>query len=98
MTTRPALRTSAAPSRTVIRSSAPGRRSPDSADRLERLSDRLDALIRDVRLGATAQREHDRHVDEAEAIAAGIRAIFRQPTPPRPVHPPLGRELGGTWW
>ena len=71
----------------------PLRRRPDSpADRLDRLSDRLDRLIGDVRLGATSHRQHDAHVDEAEAIAAELRAVFRAPT--IAAHPPL-RQVGG---
>jgi hypothetical protein len=99
-----ALRTAAArTSAADFRSGAPatgrsGRRPPafSAADALERLSDRLDVLIRDVRLGTTSHRQHERNVDEAEAIGAELRAVFRQSTPPS--NPPLAIEGGRAWW
>lgn len=78
-----------------VRSAWSGRRPPQVADTLERLSTRLDYLIRDVRLGARSQREHDRHVDEAEAIATEIRGAFRTATSPQPAHPPLWQDGHG---
>jgi hypothetical protein len=99
MSTRPDLRPSAVASATVIRSDAGRRRSPThSADQLERLSARMDFLIRDVRLGAQSHREHERHVEEAEAIATGIRAAFREPTPVRQINAPLKIEPGKVWF
>lgn len=99
MSTRPDRRPAPPPSATVIRSDAGRRRTPaNSADQLERLSDRLDVLIRDVRIGSKSHREHERHVDEAEAIAAGLRATFREPTPAQPVNPPLWIEGGKAVW
>lgn len=86
MSTRPAPRTSAAP-RAVIRSGAGRRSTLTPADRLEQLSNRLDWLIRDVRAGASSHREVERLVGEGEAIADGIRAVFRESAPA--VNPPL---------
>jgi hypothetical protein len=99
MPTHSALPTRAAAASTTFRSSAARRRPQLSpAERLAQLSARLDILIRDVGIGPASHREHDRHVGEAEAIAAGIRAVFRAPTPARPVHPPLGLGVGKGWW
>jgi hypothetical protein len=70
----------------------------DSIARLTRLSDRLDALLRARTIGARSQREHDGHVAEAEAIAAGLRAVFREPTPARPANPPLKVGPGEAWY
>lgn len=70
------------------------RRHPVSV--LEKLSTRLDYLIRDVSAGATSVRQHDARVAEAEAIAAGIRAVFRGEG--KPVHPPLGTIAGTFVW
>lgn len=85
-----------------IRSGAT-RRPPDSATRLQRLSDRLDTLQRDVNAGpACSHREHERRVAEAEAIADELRGVFRAPTPAngcQSVHPPRfveRREDGST--
>jgi hypothetical protein len=64
---------------------------------LRRLSDRLDTLLRDVSVDARSQREHERRVDEAEAIAAELTAIFRKPAPAA-VHPPLWHEGGRAAW
>jgi hypothetical protein len=77
-----------------------GRRPPHSrsAETLEQLSSRLDVLIRDVGLGARSQREHDHLVDEAEAIATGIRAVFREPTRQDPSNPPLWQQGGKAIW
>lgn len=67
------------------------------ADRLDQLSDRLDLLIRDVRIGATSHRQHDTNVAEAEAIAAELRGVFRG-TGPKPVNPPLWLGHGKAIW
>lgn len=48
-------------------------------EQLQRLSARLDELMRDVSFGTTSHRQHERNVEEAEAIAAGIRGAFRCP-------------------
>lgn len=96
MSTRPASRLSAVARTSTIRSDAGRRRSPNPADALERMSGRLDELIRDVRLGARSHHEHDRHVGEAEAIGAGIRVVFREPA--QPSNPPLAQKGGRAWW
>ncbi|MEA3042991.1 MAG: hypothetical protein QOH47_829 [Sphingomonadales bacterium] len=100
MSTHHALRAGAtgacqgAAARTPFRSEPVSRRPTDSPDRLERLSDRLDVLIRDVRSGfATSHREYEARVAEAEAIADGLRAVFCAPTPTGPVNAPLKIEL-----
>lgn len=59
------------------------------AARLARLSDRFDRLIRDYEAGPRSHREHERLVDEAEAIASGIRAEFRGQVSPQPKAAPL---------
>lgn len=98
-----ALRTAAART-AVIRSGSEaktlsGRRPQlSTADQLERLSARLDELIRDVRLGATSHRQHERNVDEGEAIADGIRAVFRAATPAALHNPPLWQQGGRAIW
>jgi len=56
------------------------RRQDSPTDKLQRLSSRLDVLIRDVSIGARSHREHEQHVEEAEAIGAELRAVFRLPT------------------
>ena len=84
----------------AARASGPARRRhPDSLARLTRLSDRLDALLRDVSTGpATSHRELERRTAEAEDIAGGLRAVFREPTPARPINPPLAVTPGGAWF
>ena len=47
------------------------------ACQLDDISYRLDNLIRDVRCGAQTHRQHEANVDEAEAIANDLRAVFR---------------------
>lgn len=88
------------------------RRSTDSLAQLTRLSGRLDQLLQRVSVGARHQREHDEIVNEAEAIADDLRAVFRAPSParagnvgqviinvePRPVHPPLHIGPGKAWF
>jgi hypothetical protein len=71
---------------------------PASLDRLRRCSDRLDRLQQQVSVGARSQREHDELVEEAEAIAAELRAVFRAPTPAMPVNPPLWQQGGKAAW
>lgn len=76
--------------------SGPARRRPTSSSRDERLaqlSSRLDVLIRDVGLGANSHRELERQIEEAEAIAAGLRAVFRSPT--RAENPPRWQDGQG---
>ncbi len=101
MSTRPAF-PGAAPAR-VIRSAA-GRR-PQSHAALQKLSARLDLLIRDAEIGARSHREFERQCDEAEEIAAGIRAAFRGPSTGsgqasshEPVNPPLWQQGGSAAW
>ncbi len=65
----------AQPSRDAAR-----RRPEPTADTLDRMSGRLDMLLRDVRVGARSARQFESLVAEAEDIAAGIRAAFRGPT------------------
>ncbi|HEY0116273.1 MAG TPA: hypothetical protein VGB54_11165 [Allosphingosinicella sp.] len=96
MSTDPALRPSAA-QRAPFRQGA-GRRSTHSIAQLERLSDRLDLLIRDARAGAGSHREFERQVAEAEAIGAGVRAAFRGSTSPQPSNPPLWQQGGKAGW
>lgn len=69
-----------------------------TADQLERMSAELDRLIRDVRLGARSQHEHDGHVDRAEMIAAGVRAPFRGKARPPLTNPPLLVRGNQAWW
>lgn len=79
----------------------PRRRTPsrDAGAELQRLSARLDQLMFDVQLGATSHRQHESHVEEAEAIAAGIRAVFRAPSAAQPAeHPPLWHRGGKAAW
>lgn len=83
----------AAAAASPVRSSSPRRRQP-VADELERLSFRMDALIRDVRLGATSHRQYEAYVAEAEAISEVLRALFRG----TPSHPPIRHEQGRAWW
>lgn len=66
------------------------------ADRLEQLKSRLERLIDDVRGDAVSHRQFERQVDEAEAIAAGIRATFRGPGAAQ--NPPLQLSAGQAWW
>jgi hypothetical protein len=72
-----------------------GWRPETKAVQLRRYSDQLDNLIRDAEIGATSHREFERQAAEAEAIAAGVRAVFRgRPARPSaagpvPVHPPI---------
>lgn len=66
-----------------------------TADQLERLSSRLDVLIRDVRNGAISHRQHEQHIAEAEEIATELRGIFRGRTTQ---HPPLQQQGGRAWW
>lgn len=63
---------------------------------LGRLSSRLDMLIRDVGLRAHSHREVERRIEEAEAIAAGIRGVFRAPS--APANPPLWQAGGRAAW
>lgn len=95
MSTHHALQRGAVACSTPSRSDAGPRRPNSSCDQLERMSSRLDELIRDARLGARTHRELERQVDEAEAIAAGIRAAFRERTPANPVNPPAWEDGKG---
>lgn len=75
-----------------------GRQPSNSAlEALIRYSSQLDALIRDVELGARSHRDHDRFVDETETIGAGIAGVYRKPTR-QPSHPPLAQKGGKAWW
>lgn len=81
----------------AARAGATVRRRQDSpADRLARLSGRLDELLRDVSIGAQSQRQHELHVEEAEAIARELRATFRSPT--RPENAPIWHQGGKAAW
>lgn len=73
---------------------------PSPYDRLRRLSDRMDALMRDAGEPARSHREHERRVNEAESIADGLRGVFRRPTSAWPVNPPLhlDEEQGRAAW
>lgn len=80
------LRSRAAASEAVLSGSVPLRRRPDSnVEKLEQLSCRLQDLTEKVRRGARSWREHDNHIDEAESVAAELRAVFRG----RAENPPL---------
>lgn len=107
MTMPTRIRTGGARTLTLSGAQSPphdSRRRPIStpSEQLERLSDQFDRLIYDVRLGAKSQRQHDEHVHRAEAIAAGIRAVFRGKATPShdtpPVHPPLHQNGSQAWW
>lgn len=91
---------------TAIRSGAqgprPGRRPHLPLEQLQRLSSRLDSLIRDIGLGAYSHRETERQIAEGEAIADGIRGVFRSPTSAgaAAVNPPLwtdGKGRAAVW-
>jgi len=101
---RPCAGPAGAAPHSAIRS-ASGRRPPlSSADRLRRCSDRLDRLIADVEAGhAGSHREVERRIGEAEAIADGLRAVFRAPSRTGPAaehprHPPLFINGGEAVW
>lgn len=66
------------------------------ADQLERLSARLDVLIRDVRLGTRTHRAFEANCDEAEQISIGLRAVFRGETAPGTRC--LGHQGTGAWF
>jgi hypothetical protein len=87
----------AADSGPAIGSIPPAQRRPlSTADRLERLSMKLDDLIRDIRF-TPQPRSHgevDRRIAEAEDIAGELRAIFRAPA--RAERPPLWQSAEGT--
>lgn len=70
--------------------------SRDTSAILQRLSDRLDALQRDVSIGAKSQRDFERQADEAESIAAQLRAAFREPTARNPAIADDGK--GKAWF
>jgi len=68
------------------------------ADRLDRLVPRIDALVRDSRLGhPLTERAYAALEEEAQAIADELRATFRGPTP-KPVNPPLWQAPGKALW
>lgn len=71
---------------------------PSTADRLTQLSCRLDELIRDISFRPVARSHHEteERIAEAEAIAAGIRDVFRAPA--KAENPPLKRTATGGWW
>ena len=78
--------------------SGPARRRPllSPADRLERLSDRLDRLIQDVRCYPNnSHREVERRIAEAENIAGELRAVFRSPSRE---NPPMWQKGGKAFW
>lgn len=77
--------------------SGQGRR-PNIYDQLRPLADRFDRLMRDVEIGARSQRQHDSHIDEAEAIATELRAAFRGRSSPEPVNAPLWHNGGKAAW
>jgi hypothetical protein len=62
------------------------------------LSSRLDVLIQGVRLGALSHGQHEAHVDEAEAIGAELRAVFRGGSPAAPTNAPLWQRDGRAIW
>lgn len=95
MSTQAAFRT---PPRAASPRSRDAARRPSSADQLRRLSDRLDALIRDVTAGARSQHDVERFCHEGEAIADGIRGVFRSVAAPEAVHPPLYLKGGHAEW
>jgi hypothetical protein len=112
MLTRPALGPGASslspppappPVRAVVRSGArastQGGGAPlsDKHAELQRLSDRLDGLLRDASTPATSHREFERQADEAEAIAADLRRIYRG-REAGPVNPPLWQDGGRAAW
>lgn len=76
---------------------------PPLADQLERLSARLDPLIRDARLGTRSHRETERIIGEVEAIAAALWQAARGkdariPASVKPVNPPLYQDDNGAMW
>ncbi|MFN3387457.1 MAG: hypothetical protein ACK40O_00885 [Allosphingosinicella sp.] len=56
----------------------------------------MDALQRDVSIGAKSQRDFERQADEAESIAAQLRAAFREPTARNPAIADDGK--GKAWF
>lgn len=93
-----ALRTCAAVTATDSGPEAPRRRPYSNSERLELLGRRLRDLTIRVRHGSTSHRQHDRNVDEAEAISAELRAIFRSPTPPAENQPLWQNGQGQAAW
>ncbi len=74
----------------MLRSAASKAQSPTSADKVERISDDLDALLYAMRLGHPTHRELERQADVAHDLADRLRAVFRKPTAPQVlVHQPL---------
>lgn len=65
-------------------------------DELVRVSGDLDVLIADMGTGRPSQTRHDGHIEQAEGIAARIRAAARGPA--RPVNPPLAKVGTGYLW
>jgi len=88
-----ALRDSAAATAPVSGPAARGGAPISAGDQLHKLGRRLRDLTVRVSAGATSHQQHDRNVDEAEAIAAELRAVFRGSS--APVHPPLWQDGGG---
>ncbi|HXH52554.1 MAG TPA: hypothetical protein VNH53_03870 [Sphingomicrobium sp.] len=62
------------------------------------LSGRLDQLIADVSLQVRSHREVDRQIEEAEAIAERLRALFRGSSSIPQQHPPLAQRGGQAIW
>lgn len=65
------------------------------ADSLVRVSDQLDRLIADERLGTRSQREYDDREERAQAIAAALIAVYRKSVTTT-VHVKPGKR-GGLW-
>lgn len=93
----PSFDRAAAPRR-LVRPQAAARKDSAAAAQLVRLSTRMDELIHSVSLGTASHRQHELHVAEGEAIAAGIRATFRGEPVEDPVNPPLWQRGGRAAW
>lgn len=62
-------------------------------EELVRISGDLDRLIADRTAGPTSHTRSERHIDQAETLAAQLLRAGRGLG--RPVNPPLGRTPGG---
>lgn len=77
-------------------SNSPAAQSPcGRADALARISDQLDRLIAEERLGTRSQHEFEDREERAQAIAAELIAAYRAPTKSAARTKP--GKAGGMW-